>query len=65
MKLKLKIFNIVWHTVQERTRKNHSFGFYCCNVKCSFGEEEKIPRVLEKILAMLMSDGGLIVQNSQ
>ena len=51
-------------TLSKKVEINLSFGFDCCNVKCGFGEDGKIPGVLEKILAMLMCGDGLIVQNS-
>lgn len=40
---------------------DHSFGFRGCNVQCSFGEEGKLPGVTEKITAVLLPGGALVV----
>lgn len=61
MELKLKKIITVWHTFQEG---GNSFGFHCSSVQYSFKEEGKILRVTEKIVAMLVSGGALVVHVS-
>lgn len=42
-------------------KMDHSFCFHGSNVQCSFGEEGKIPRVTEKIAAVLLPGGASVI----
>uniref|UniRef100_A0A803XLE3 PH domain-containing protein n=1 Tax=Meleagris gallopavo TaxID=9103 RepID=A0A803XLE3_MELGA len=50
----------LWHFFQD-VEMDHSFCVHGSNVQCSFGEEGKIPRVTEKITAVLLPGGALVV----
>lgn len=50
----------MWHTFPEG---GNSFGFHCSSIRYSFKEDGKILRVTEKIVAMLVSGGALVVRS--